>query len=361
MDIKKYLPKLIRASLDNDPSTIRSLSMRIIRRLKETDPDIADEIAEALNYYGVGHSTRRSIGISDAPVNTESRSTLAIVEEPPECERPIFSEKLNQFIDEFIHERRASKKLMAAGLTPPSSLLVFGQPGVGKTFLAKYLASVFNLKFVTLDLSSSISSYLGKTGENLKSVLSYAREEPSLLLLDEFDAIAKRRDDMTDLGELKRIVNVLLKELEHWPPHSILMAATNHPDLLDKAIWRRFDHSIEIELPGYDERLALLHQNHEDDFENDDAFLEVTADLTNGFSAADICKLSQKAKRKVITTDINIHQSLLTELVHLSKKDDVEFNKRFCKIARKKTKLPIRTLAEYLGKSPSAVQYYLKD
>lgn len=85
-----------------------------------------------------------------------------------------------------------------------------------------------------MDLATSISSYLGRSGQNIKNIFDYAKSFPSILLLDEIDAIAKRRDDASDLGELKRLVNVLLKESETWPSQSIIIAATNHPGLLDK-------------------------------------------------------------------------------------------------------------------------------
>ena len=80
------------------------------------------------------------------------------------------------------------------------------------------------------------------------------------MLLDEFDAIAKRRDDISEVGNLKRIVNVLLKELETWPSHSVLIAATNHPDLLDQAIRRRFNVVLTLPMPGEDERAKILER-----------------------------------------------------------------------------------------------------
>ena len=102
---------------------------------------------------------------------------------------------------------------------------------------------------LTLDLATVMSSYLGKTGNNIKAVLNYASSFPCVLLLDEFDAIAKKRDDETDVGELKRLVTVLLQSIDDWPVSSILIAATNHGDLLDPAIWRRFDSIVEFDYP----------------------------------------------------------------------------------------------------------------
>lgn len=88
-------------------------------------------------------------------------------------------------------------KLLASGVKPPTSLLLYGPPGVGKTFLTQYLSYKLGLPLITLDLASSISSYLGKTGQNLKKVIDYARSSPSILFLDEFDAVAKRKSNLT--------------------------------------------------------------------------------------------------------------------------------------------------------------------
>jgi len=123
---------------------------------------------------------------------------------------------------------------------------------------ARRLAADLGLPLAELDLATAVSSLLGRTGLNLRRVFDYARRVPCLLFLDEFDAVAKRRDDLSDVGELKRAVNVLLKEMEAWPAASVLAAATNHPALLDPAVFRRFDLVVELPLPGVAEREALL-------------------------------------------------------------------------------------------------------
>lgn len=103
-----------------------------------------------------------------------------------------------------------------------------------------------------------MSRYLGATGTNLKKAFAYARERPAVLLLDELDAVAKRRDDSADIGELKRLVTVLLQELDEWPDGRLLIAATNHPQLLDAAVWRRFETRIELPRPAAQQLEQLL-------------------------------------------------------------------------------------------------------
>lgn len=361
MGLEKLTTQLIKASLDNNLREVRSISMRIIRRIKDSEPKLAEEIAKALSEHAVGGSAQRSSGIAASPQDNENLQDLVKIENFSDMKKPIFNSSIEKQLNEFIKERSEVEKLLNVGLNPPASLLLHGPPGVGKTELAKYLAHEFEVSLITLDLSSVISSYLGKTGQNLKKVLDFAKTQPAVLLLDEFDAVAKRRDDMSDLGELKRIVNVLLKELEDWPSHTILIAATNHADLLDPAIWRRFDRDIAIPLPDYDERFKIIEIEFDSiRTEELDRTLPMISELTKGFSGADLKKLGERVKRRMILNDEDVVNAVLQEVHSFKQINSTEFNKKFAKLAYTQNGMTIRRIAELLGKSTSTIQYYLK-
>ncbi len=185
-------------------------------------------------------------------------SPFLSVEPPTDVPVPQLPLDLSAQIDFVVMEHERVEVLAAAGLTPTRSLLFTGPPGVGKTLTARWIATRLGVPLLRADLATMMSSYLGQSAQNLRAALVQSRAVPSVLLLDEFDALAKRRDDPSDVGELKRVVNVLLLELDNWPPTSLLIGATNHPELLDRAIWRRFERTLTFPLPDDEMRKGIL-------------------------------------------------------------------------------------------------------
>lgn len=301
----KNLPNLVRASLEGDKRTVELAVISMIRKIRKENPGLSEELSKIIVTYGAGAPMTRSLGIEPPPTDKETFLSLVKITDNRDLDEEIvLSNEIQANINRFIRERQVMEKLISNGIKPPNSLLLHGPPGVGKTFLSKVVSKKLDMPLITLDLASTMSSYLGKTGQNLKKVLEYAKSTSSILFLDEFDAIAKRRDDPTDLGELKRIVNVLLKELEDWPQNSIIIAATNHAEFLDKAIWRRFDIKIELPIPDEVVRLKVWSNQLDNNVVNiSPEFLIFLSKSIQNITPADIKQISERVLREVIVDE----------------------------------------------------------
>jgi len=155
-------------------------------------------------------------------------------------------------------------------------------------------------------LDSLVSSLLGNTSKNIKKIFNYANDKPCILFLDEFDAIAKARDDSNELGELKRVVNSLLQNIDKYVENNILIAATNHHNMLDSAIWRRFNETIFIDKPGIEERLELVENllcKYPNSILDDTKKQKTIAMLVDGFSPSDLKNLCSIAIKNNIIND----------------------------------------------------------
>ncbi len=360
----KYIVDLVAAGLEGNTSKVELIASELYRSLRKENPSVSNQIKHVLSEFSFhGQNFIRKNAHTAPPMNADTHMDLVKIL-PPNLdmhERPVFNETINAFIDEFIEERNNGDRLMSHGMNPSNSILLIGLPGTGKTMLARYLASAINKPLITLDLSTSISSLLGKTGENLKKVLDFAKNSGAVLLLDEFDAIAKKRDDVSELGEIKRIVNVLLMEMENWPASSVLIATSNHPELLDRAVWRRFDHVLNVPIPDLNQRTFLLNRELDGFLKNkkDGAVVKLMGEFLSERSASDICRIAKNIKRKIIIREETFQQAAIRELCAVGQKKD---RGRIASIARDVlgNDISVRELADLTGLSSSGVQHHLK-
>lgn len=343
---------LLEQGLRGNASGVNLLCRRFVSKAKKTNPELAQQILALLsNDRGI-----RGIDQPSSPVDKDSRQNLIQELFPVILEvEPVWPENLEKRLLNVLKERRNTEKLISAGLDPIKSTLFSGPPGVGKTLAAKWLAKELGLPLLTLDLASVMSSYLGKTGANIRSVIDYARQFPCVLLLDEFDAIAKRRDDDRDVGELKRLVTVLLQSIDDWPSSSLLIAATNHPNILDPAVWRRFEVIINFDNPTNDS-IAFY-------FENEGVASDLAKRLASLLSGSSFANLRQivKNSRKLNILDntpmpLALISQVLQEAYDVHDNDKRELEVITCHL----NGLSQRKIAELLGTSHTTVARILR-
>lgn len=153
-------------------------------------------------------------------------------------------------VQEFIHEYSNAALLREHSLEPRHKLLLVGPPGNGKTSLAEAIARELGLPLLLVRYDAIVDSFLGETSSRIRRLMDYAATNPCVLFFDEFDAIGKERNDPQETGEIKRVVGTLLMQVDRLPSHAVVICATNHPELLDRAVDRRFQFKLEIGRPG---------------------------------------------------------------------------------------------------------------
>lgn len=233
------------------------------------------------------------------PFEREKQLPLVDVVQPERRASDLILDRNNQrLLLSLLNEFRQRDTLGAHGLRSRSRLLFCGPPGCGKTLCAEVFANEVKLPLLSASMDALVSSLLGETASNLRKIFDYAAAQPVVLLLDEFDAIARLRDDETLNGELRRVVNSLLTLIENFRGQGYVIAATNHEKQLDPAIWRRFDEVVFFGKPSISEirrLVALKFRNFATEFEPTEM-----AKFLDGFSHAEIERVCLNAIRRAV-------------------------------------------------------------
>ena len=198
-------------------------------------------------------------------------------------------------VEEFIDEFTQAPLLRSHSLEPRHTVLLLGPPGNGKTSLAEAMATELSLPLLSVRYDAIVDSFLGETSNRLRRLIEYATQNPCVLFFDEFEAVGKERSDAQETGEIKRVVSTLLVQMDRLPSHTLIVCATNHPELLDRAVWRRFELKLEIDKPGPQQLM--------DWFEKFEASLDGSSGITPA-EFADHMKGESMAAVEAFTLDV---------------------------------------------------------
>lgn len=242
--------ELVKAALTQDSSRVKMLAESIVSEERQKEHHfVADQLASVISQSGskVGDTKNNP---QSSLSNDSAGSVVWWKKAEAKLSDIVLPEPQRQEIIELIREQVHAQELIECGVEPRSRVLLKGAPGNGKTMLAEVIAAELGLPFLVVHYEDVVSSFLGETAGRLEKVFSEAAEAPCVLFFDEFDVVAKERSDAQETGEIKRLVSTLLLQMDRLPAHTIFVAATNHANLLDSAVWRRFDLTFEIQSPS---------------------------------------------------------------------------------------------------------------
>lgn len=300
MDNLLEILKIIDGGLKGDRDQVLAYGEQLARKLREVgDLRASERIGQALLTNKRMLHEARLPEAAPIPRDGESRLALADEEWVTSSGRVFLEEEQERAVAQFLTYLRASGELVANGVGISPSMLLYGPPGCGKTEVARRIACEVQLPLVTARADALISSYLGSTAKNLRSLFEHAMRRPCVLFLDEFDAVAKLRDDTRELGELKRVVVSLLQNIDALGGDCILIAATNHEHLLDPAIWRRFAYKLRLDPPSQHVRQKILVR-FLGTFAPDDASVAALAAASSSLTGADLKQLAEDAVRAAV-------------------------------------------------------------
>ncbi|NHQ86749.1 AAA family ATPase [Iodobacter sp. HSC-16F04] len=367
-DIQLDLAQLIRLALAEQTEDVRLFVARLVRKYRNTYPELAEQMDLYLRAKTPRSSPpmrkvmQKAVSTQDLPVDDESRlSLLKVFKDETNREQPLLSLDLEEKLSQLIQERHQVERLASLGLNPTRSAIFVGPPGVGKTLTARWLASQLGVPLYILDLTAVMSSLLGRSGNNLRAALDFAKRTPCVLLLDEIDAIAKRRSDDTDIGELKRLVTVILQEVDEWPATGLLLAATNHAELIDPALWRRFDLVINFKTPEMQAVKQAIKRFLGQDFAMFARWIDILTFVFNGESFSDIERDLQRFRRAIAlgtASDADlIEEFVKSRALILERQERIDL----AVLLAKQTRLSQHAISDITGVSRDTIRKYTTE
>ena len=248
------LVSLVKAGSSGDTARARSVTEAIIAEERAKRHNVlADRLTDALQVNGNSAGAATFIG-----AGRQHRQFLIELTPRKRLADLVLTDLARRTCEELIEEQHRASVLRAHALEPRHRVLLVGPPGNGKTSLAEAIAEALATPFFVVRYEALIGSFLGETASRLKRVFDYARTTPCVLFFDEFDAVGKERGDVHETGEIKRVVSSLLMQVDDLPSYTVVVAATNHAELLDRAAWRRFQVRLALDAPTPADMTAYL-------------------------------------------------------------------------------------------------------
>jgi len=302
MSTARHILALLKSHLEGDDKEFLSVAMQAAAheaRLGHASvaQQLRDLIDEAKRRTAAAHTRGGQIIVLEP--RGELASLLSVQTPRIRLNDMVLSAALAERLRRVLVEQRQQKKLREHALHPRRKLLFVGPPGSGKTMTASALAGELHLPLFTIMLEGLITKFMGETAAKLRLVFDALRQTQGIYLFDEFDALGAHRNQANDVGEIRRVLNSFLQFLEKDTSNSLIVAATNHPEMLDRALFRRFDDVIEYTLPDPELAKEILRRKLAP-FETADLDWSRLLSEVNGLSQAELARASEEAAKQAV-------------------------------------------------------------
>ena len=297
-----HLKALLRSFADGDDRNFFSVAMQMAaHEAKQGHGKLAAELRDLID----AAKTRRhasSVEGAAIPITRPKGELASLVSVSYPSRRltdMVLTPPVLESLQQVLEQQRHLSKLRSHGLHPRRKLLLVGPSGTGKTMTAAALAGELGIPLFVVRLDSLITKFMGETAAKLRQVFDAVASTRGVYLFDEFDAIGSQRGMANDVGEIRRILNSFLLMIEQDESSSVIVAATNHPDILDEALFRRFDDVVQYRLPSPDEIKALLRMRLANYLKSQKAHAELS-DVAAGLSHAEIARAVTDAIKEAV-------------------------------------------------------------
>jgi len=310
------LKALLRAYAQGDDAQFHSVAMQIAAgEARSGHGKLAEELRELIDRSRLRLPSSSPSPIPLARPRGEVADLLTVSYPKTRLDDLVLPSKTRKILDRVVREHRTVRDIRAHGLAPRKKLLLVGPPGTGKTMTASAIAAELSLPLFTVRLDRLITRFMGETAAKLRLVFDAIAQTRAVYLFDEFDSIGSERHLSNDVGEIRRVVNSFLQMVEQDGSDSVIIAATNHPSILDRALFRRFDDIVRYLLPTPEEIRAALKAKIAGIKTSSQIQWGRLAHRAKGLSYADITRAAEDALKSALIEGRALRQADLSAAI----------------------------------------------
>lgn len=293
-----HIKALLKSHLDGDDQRFYSVAMQLAaHEAKLGHGKLAEELRMLVDKAKQRRGASQPVPISKP--RGELAELLSVSYPKARLGDMVLDDALERQIQRIIREQRHAARILEHGLSPRRKLLLMGPPGNGKTMTGSVLAGELGLPLLQVRLDGLITKYMGETAAKLRQIFDATNQTRGVYFFDEFDAIGSQRGLANDVGEIRRILNSFLQMIEQDQSHSLIVAATNHPEILDRALFRRFDDLLHYDLPGIG-HVAMVLESRLGRLATKGVSWERLAEASAGLSYAEIVRAAEETLKEAL-------------------------------------------------------------